>query len=279
MAAANAAWRRFLAPYYVLNALALLSYAVVRERFWNDKLAEREGFLNIPREHEIFLLAAGSCVVNYRKKATLDGVVAMLFLYGKMAVLAAYYYMDRTVCGWYFVYIAILFVAVHQPKFEGPEDITVLNPASFERLVKRGSGDKATKEKVAWLVYFYVDWSDYCRQHDPMVAELSLKFGSETLQFAKVDAYKHSELAAEHNIAISSTSWQLPTLILFQNGEEAMRLPYIKADGSVTKTILDMPGVTAVFRLPELKEGKKVSFGVKADEKKPTSKSGSRKKK
>lgn len=103
---ATAAWKRFLAPYYVLNTLALLSYAVVRERFWNPKLAEREGFLNIPREHEIFLLAAGSCAVNYRKKATRDGVVAMLFLYGKMAVLAAYYYMDRTVCGWYFVYIA-----------------------------------------------------------------------------------------------------------------------------------------------------------------------------
>lgn len=104
--AGAAAWKRFVAPYYVLNALALLSYALVREHFWNPKLAEREGFLNIPREHEIFLLAVGSCAVNYRKKATLDGVIAMLFLYGKMAVLAAYYYMDRTVCGWYFVYIA-----------------------------------------------------------------------------------------------------------------------------------------------------------------------------
>lgn len=55
-----------------------------------------------------------------------------------------------------------------------------------------------------------------------------------------MDAYKHSDLAAEHNIAISSTSWQLPTLILFQDGEETMRLPYIKSDGSVMKTILDM---------------------------------------
>lgn len=43
------AWTRFLAPYYVLNALALLSYAGLRELFWNHKMVEREGFLNLPR--------------------------------------------------------------------------------------------------------------------------------------------------------------------------------------------------------------------------------------
>lgn len=131
-----AAWKRFLAPYYVLNAVALLSYAALRELYWNKKMEEREGFLNLPRvsilvehlatvtaskppsdcvfssllaaqqEHEIFLLAAGSFAVNYRKKATLDGAISLLFLYGKMAVLAACYYMNRTLFGWYFVYVA-----------------------------------------------------------------------------------------------------------------------------------------------------------------------------
>lgn len=70
----------------------------------------------------------------------------------------------------------VLFVAVGQPKYAGPANITVLNPASFERLVKRGSGDKAKKTNVSWLVYFYVDWSDHCLQHDPMIADLSLRF-------------------------------------------------------------------------------------------------------
>lgn len=44
-----ALWSRFVAPYYVLNALALVSYAVVREIFWTEKLAEREGFMNLAR--------------------------------------------------------------------------------------------------------------------------------------------------------------------------------------------------------------------------------------
>uniref|UniRef100_K3WJG7 Thioredoxin domain-containing protein n=1 Tax=Globisporangium ultimum (strain ATCC 200006 / CBS 805.95 / DAOM BR144) TaxID=431595 RepID=K3WJG7_GLOUD len=263
-----ASWRRFLAPYYVLNAVALLSYAVLRESFWNKRMEEREGFLNLPREQEIFLIAGGTFAVNYRKKATLDGVISLLFLYGKMAVLAATYYMDRTLFGWYFVCIAILFVVVGQPKYAGPSNIVVLNPASFERLVRRSSGDKAKKENESWLVYFHVDWSAHCVQHDPMIAELSLSYGSESLQFGKVDVNKHSDLAAEYNIAISSTSWQLPTMILFQNGEEVIRLPKFKDDGTVIKTILDKAGVAAVFHLEELKDGKKVSsFGPKTNDK------------
>lgn len=46
-------WRRFLAPYYVLNALAVLSYAVLRQVYWNRKMEEREGFLNMPRVRPI----------------------------------------------------------------------------------------------------------------------------------------------------------------------------------------------------------------------------------
>lgn len=68
------------------------------------------------------------------------------------------------------------------------------------------------------------------------------RYGSQTLQFGKVDANKFSDLAAEHRIAISTTSWQLPTLILFQGGEEVFRLPQIKPDGLVVKTILDKVG-------------------------------------
>lgn len=63
------------------------------------------------------MLAAGTFVVNFRKKATADGVLALFFLYGKMAVLAACYYMDRRVFGWYFVYVASAFAASDLPAF------------------------------------------------------------------------------------------------------------------------------------------------------------------
>lgn len=75
------------------------------------------------------------------------------------------------------------------------------------------------------------------------------RYGSKTLKFGKVDANKYSELAAAHNIAISTMSWQLPTLILFQGGDEVFRLPKITADGKVVKTILDKVRWTLEFGL------------------------------
>lgn len=74
-----------------------------------EGLTIEDGLANRLQEHEIFLLAVGSFAVNYRKKATADGVIALFFLYGKMAVLAACYYMDRKVFGWYFVCVASAF--------------------------------------------------------------------------------------------------------------------------------------------------------------------------
>lgn len=60
-------------------------------------------FFLMEQEQEIFLLALGSWLLNYRKKATADGVLALFFMYGKIAVLASLYYLDITLFGWYAV--------------------------------------------------------------------------------------------------------------------------------------------------------------------------------
>ncbi len=44
--------------------------------------------------------------MNYRKKATVDGLVAMFFRYAKTGVLASLYYLDLRVFGWMLVYCA-----------------------------------------------------------------------------------------------------------------------------------------------------------------------------
>ncbi|TMW55496.1 hypothetical protein Poli38472_010378 [Pythium oligandrum] len=264
MATPRVTARRFFRAYYILNTTVLLAYLVIRQLAWNSELEERQGFLNIPLEQEIFLLVAIMFAMNYRKKATIDGLVAMFFMYTKTGVLAALYYLDRRIFGWMLAYCAFLFIAVGQPKYDGPDNIFPLNPATMEQEITRNGGYKASKKRVSWLVYFYADWNDNCLQHDAMVADLSLQFGSETLRFGKVDVNKYPELAREHSIEVSATSSQLPTLILFQGGQEIKRLPWIKEDGKVAKVILDRPGLEAVFMLPDLKDGKKSAFLAKS---------------
>ncbi|ETK97238.1 hypothetical protein L915_00192 [Phytophthora nicotianae] len=254
---------RFLAPYYVCNAITLLMYVPIRYQRSSEALLERENFLNLPLEQEIFLLALGSWLLNYRKKATADGVIALFFMYGKIAVLASLYYLDITLFGWYAVVCLVLFAAVGQPRYEGPSKIAELDPAAVEKLVKKPAGSKKKGPPNSWLVFYYADWSDSCVEHEPMLADLSLRYSSSTLQFGRVDVNKWSDLAVENRINVSTSSWQLPTLVLFQDGEEVMRLPPIDENGKVTKTVLDREGLITVFKLQELKEGKPTAFKPK----------------
>ncbi|KAL4156280.1 hypothetical protein PRNP1_005311 [Phytophthora ramorum] len=256
-------WTRFLAPYYVCNAVALFMYAPIRFQRVSEALQEKENFLNLPLEYEIFLLALGSWLLNYRKKATVDGAIALFFMYGKLAILASLYYLDITLFGWYAVVCLVLFAAVGQPKYEGPSKIVDLDPATVEKMIKKNSGAKKKGTPNSWLIFYYADWSDACVEHEPMLANLSLKYSSSSLKFGRVDVNKWSDLAAENRISVSTSSWQLPTFILFQDGKEAMRLPPIDDNGKVTKTILDRAGLVAVFKLQELKEGKPAAFKPK----------------
>ncbi|KAG1701901.1 hypothetical protein DVH05_010392 [Phytophthora capsici] len=263
LAASKRMWRRFLAPYYVCNAIALLMYVPIRYQQSSEALLERENFLNLPLEIEIFLLALGSWLLNYRKKATADGVIALFFMYGKIAVLASLYYLDITLFGWYAVVCLVLFAAVGQPKYEGPTKISELDPAAVEKLVKKPTGSKKKGPPNSWLIFYYTDWSDSCVEHEPMLADLSMLYSSNSLKFGRVDVNKWSDLAVESRISVSTSSWQLPTLILFQDGKEVMRLPPIDDNGKVTKTVLDRAGLIAVFKLQELKDGSPAVFKPK----------------
>uniref|UniRef100_A0AAV1TQ41 Thioredoxin domain-containing protein n=1 Tax=Peronospora matthiolae TaxID=2874970 RepID=A0AAV1TQ41_9STRA len=262
-AVALPAWLRFLTPYYVCNGVTLLMYVPIRYQRSGDALSERDNFFQIPLEYEIFLLALGSWLLNFRKKATADGVLSLFFLYGKLAVLASLYYLDITLFAWYAVICLVLFAAVGQPRYQGPSKISELDPAMMEKVVKRSSGARKKGPPNSWLVFFYADWSDSCVEHEPMLADLSLRYSSDSLQFGKIDVNKWSDLGVENRISVSTSSWQLPTLILFQNGEEVMRLPQIDDKGKVIKTVLDRAGLVAAFKLQELKEGKAATFEAK----------------
>lgn len=132
------------------------------------------------------------------------------------------------VCG------AVLFTGVGQPVYSGPSKVKELTPALVETLIKKGKKPTAKH----WLVFFYAPWSDYCLEHDAMIADLSLAYSSEHLAFGRVDLNQWTDLAVEYNIDTSATSWQLPSLILFQDGKEAVRLPQFDDKGNIRKTVL-----------------------------------------
>lgn len=61
------------------------------------------------------------------------------------------------------------------------------------------------------------------------------RYGVDNLKFGKIDVGRYPEAAKKFAISDASTSKQLPTLILFRNGEEVIRRPYVDAKGKVTR--------------------------------------------
>ena len=57
------------------------------------------------------------------------------------------------------------------------------------------------------------------------------------MKFGKVDVGRYPELAKKYYIDDSSFSRQLPTVIVFKNGEECMRRPAIDSKGKLQKFI------------------------------------------
>ena len=86
-----------------------------------------------------------------------------------------------------------------------------------------------------WLVEFYASWSPPCIQIEPLIADISLRYTTPLVKFAKLDVGRWPHVAKRYHIHVGGTSKQLPTFIMFREGEEIGRIPHVFRDGSVAK--------------------------------------------
>lgn len=57
----------------------------------------------------------------------------------------------------------------------------------------------------------------------------------DNLKFGKIDVGRYPEAAAKYHVNDSSLSKQLPTIILFKDGKEAVRRPMVDSKGKLVK--------------------------------------------
>ncbi|RLO09597.1 hypothetical protein DYB28_014811 [Aphanomyces astaci] len=228
------AFGRFGHAHYVLNVLLISSYGVARITRTSAKLAEKEEWLGLTREQQILFVLVGSILFNYRKKATVDGVIAMAFLYAKGSIGGLFYLLDPTLFACYAIAAVLIFLVVPYPKYAGPHKSTTLTGAFFNEHVRNGSSG-------TWLVYLHADWCDECLYHDAMFADLSLAHGTDAVRFGRLDVEAYPDIAKELNIDMNATTTkQLPSLVLFEGGKETKRLPRFDHTGAVVRTKLDL---------------------------------------
>ncbi len=84
--------------------------------------------------------------------------------------------------------------------------------------------DKALASNVPMLVDFWATWCGPCQRLGPVIEQLAEEYEGKDVIIGKVDVDEESNLAMRYGVM------SVPTVLLFQNGEEADRkvgaMPY-----------------------------------------------------
>ncbi|CAG8499107.1 2784_t:CDS:2, partial [Scutellospora calospora] len=176
---------------------------------------------------------------KFRSSCSAEEFLSITYLYGKLLNVITLYLIGKTT--WSIIYIIIwggLFAILPQPTYQGRSEIIELtdedlhdiqhNNYRVSKISEITSNEKnkgKTEKDQYWVIFFYVLWSNACRNFESTVAKTSLKYTTSNVRFGKADLERYPALAEEHNISLSPTSLDLPMLILFKNGKEISRLP------------------------------------------------------
>jgi thioredoxin 1 len=101
------------------------------------------------------------------------------------------------------------------------ENLKYLTDDNFEQEIAQG----------VTLVDFYADWCGPCRMIAPIIEDLAKEYGDRA-KIAKVDIESSQGITAQLNIT------SIPTLIVFQNGQEVNRVVGVR-DKESLKELLD----------------------------------------
>jgi len=86
-----------------------------------------------------------------------------------------------------------------------------------------------------WVVLIYASWSVASRNFEAVLAQLSLQYDGEKVKFGKIDIDLYPAVAEKYRVSSEAAAFDLPTLILFKDGQEFKRLPELAASKRAIK--------------------------------------------
>ncbi|XP_022901047.1 thioredoxin-related transmembrane protein 2 homolog [Onthophagus taurus] len=248
-----------LRPYYLINIALSLSYLISKkipvlcEYLFQAEECELDG-----RETEILFFLLIVITLRTRKSGRVNMIsyLSASFIYTKIANLILWFYADFVmgiIYGVVFIFTALI---LPEPTYSGP------NRVIYFRDLK-SLEDELKDKNTIWLIEFYTVWSPSCIDFAPIYSELSYKFSLDNLKFGKLDVGRFPEAARKYRINDGSLSKQLPTLILFRDGEESERRPLIDAKNKVVKFNFSEETVRGAFDIKNLFDSCKVGLKSK----------------
>ncbi|KXZ56887.1 hypothetical protein GPECTOR_1g80 [Gonium pectorale] len=116
----------------------------------------------------------------------------------------------------------LIYLLFPQPFYPIYDILSPLTPESLVEDVKKPGTE------LTWVVYYYAPWHAGCRHMAPEIVDLAARYATDKLKFAELDLGEYSKLASTLGIDLSPISQQLPAVLLYEKGEEVVRLPVKK---------------------------------------------------
>uniref|UniRef100_A0A3Q3DBM6 Thioredoxin-related transmembrane protein 2a n=1 Tax=Hippocampus comes TaxID=109280 RepID=A0A3Q3DBM6_HIPCM len=204
-------YKWLLKPYYITSFFMTIAFLVVRK---TPGLCEH---LATQRED------GNSCDFDWREVEILMFLSAIVMMKNRRATFV---------------------MTCKPPLYVGPEYIKYFSDKTIDEELQKDS-------RVTWIVEFYANWSSDCQSFAPVYADLSLKYNCAGLRFGKVDVGRYGEVSQRYKVSTSPLSKQLPSLVLFQGGQEIMRRPAVDSKGRAISWTFNEENIIREFDLNE----------------------------
>ncbi|EGG13883.1 hypothetical protein DFA_11644 [Cavenderia fasciculata] len=203
-------------PYYIYNFISVSLYPVLRILGYLDKPSNEK----LTMMYTFFAIFVK--VVKARRRLRFDQSMSTSLLIVKLSTLYLLYQIDAYYhIVVYIIINALIFTFYTDPIYKGPSSVEYLNPISLDDKL---STSRKKEVDDYWLIQLYALWSPPCTYLAPIFSQLSTDYTN--IHFGKIDIGRWKPLVHQFRIDDSAQTKTIPTLILFKNGKEIMRLPH-----------------------------------------------------
>lgn len=218
---------RFLHPYYFLNGLLLVSYALLRNTRLDPKDLSMADMFGITREAQVYISLFLILFTRALSAPTLDAYLSSAFMFSRAAILFCLYRMNLQFCLIFAALWTLLYIVCPQPRYRLPESILTLNHVSFQQTIADNN------YRTIHVLWCHATWSARCSQLAPVLAALAKAYTHPRIKFCRLDVSKFPGVAEKLSVSISAASKQLPTLLCFVKGKEVARIPIVDSAGRI----------------------------------------------
>ncbi|KAG2497919.1 hypothetical protein HYH03_004183 [Edaphochlamys debaryana] len=216
--------------YYGLNVLLTSTYVLIRAAYANEPLNQTlfgQGIQDFASWERYVAFICGSYVFFrlFKARSRLAALILALdFIQIFVGVMA--FSCNPMLFGHLAAAYLLIFLLFPKPVFPLHEYLEQCTPESMAEDVKQPNTD------ITWVVYFYTPYHTNCLAMDPVMADLSFRYASDKLRFGMMDVGEFNRAAVKLGLDVALGSPQMPTVALFEKGEEVARLPQKRAGGS-----------------------------------------------